>query len=66
MILIARWSHGNILMGETAFYLALLKNGNYAVSEASAMALNFYERLATFTNIVDAVEFFGKCCRRIQ
>jgi len=63
---ICKWTTGDIMMGFTAFYLVQLKNSKYAVSEASAMAMNQYERLGLFADLNKAVEFFGRCTAKFQ
>ena len=61
---IARWSDGKIYEGQTAYRIDLLKSGKYAISEQSAIAMGFDERLCLCDSLQGAVAYFGRLIAR--
>jgi hypothetical protein len=61
---IARWNDGrDRLEGSTSFELLLLKTGSIVLVEESPMAMNGYEIIGRYTNVLQAVESFGRKTR---
>lgn len=58
---IARWNDGiDPMMGSTSFELLLLASGSIVLVESGPMAMNFREIIGRYTNVLQAVESFGR------